>query len=95
MKCSKSFGVTVAALIIAALFLWSRIDETNNSLMILGSDGAREYILEQNRAARAATNYPPSSSNRPPHDLGFRQKANDLSNGQKVESTTNSLLTKP
>jgi hypothetical protein len=80
MKCSRSFIITVGTLIIAALFLRSRIDGINDSLMTTGQVGAREYLLEQERleraAARLATNNPapqPSStsSNRPPHDLGI------------------------
>jgi hypothetical protein len=97
MKCSKSFIVTAAALIIAALFVWSRISGIDNGLMTPG-EGARVWMLTHHQY-QAVTNNPasqppPARSNQALHDLGFRQNANELSNGEKAE-LTNSFVTKP
>jgi hypothetical protein len=78
MKISRSFIVTVAALIIAALFLRSRIDGINNSLMVTGSDGASLYLATRKYHPGATNSRAPWQplpilpySNQPPHNLGL------------------------
>jgi hypothetical protein len=98
MKISRGFVVMSAALIIVGLFLLHRWNEMADEpvLQVKPQDSGNYWLRQQERAARAAaraaTNTsapqpPPPSSNRPPHDLGFRQKANELSEAEKLEMT--------
>jgi hypothetical protein len=91
MKISKSFIVTVAALLIGGLFLRNRWNKmAHEPGMFGGGDGASIFLRKEiMKHQRAATNSPtlPPNSNQPPRDLGFRQRANELSDAEKVEMT--------
>jgi hypothetical protein len=92
MKISKSFIVAAAILAAATLFVWNRIERTKNSATTT-DEGARAWMLTHHEAVtnQVVTNSPapqPSpSSNRVPHDLGFRQKATELSDAERLEMT--------
>lgn len=98
-KWSKSFLIAVAVLIVGGLFLWHRWNKmANEPGMTSAGDGASMYLRKemakyQQRAATNSPAPPPPSSNRAPHDLGFREKANELSDAEKVE-LTNLFVTK-
>lgn len=70
---SKGFIVTVEALIIAALFVWNKIEGINNGLWTTTGDGAREWMLTHHQH-QAVTNNPASqptpNTNQPTHDPG-------------------------
>jgi hypothetical protein len=98
MKISKSFIVTVVVLLIGGLFLWNRWNKmANEPGMTSAGDGASMYLRKEmaKYQQRAATNSPAPlpSSNQAPHDLGFREKANEMTDTEKVEMT-NTFVTK-
>jgi hypothetical protein len=97
MKRRKSFIVTVvAALLIGGLFLWHHWNEMAREPAMSGGDGASIYLRKETmKNQRAATNSPapPPSSNQAPRDLGFQEKANEMSDAEKVEMT-NLFVTK-
>jgi hypothetical protein len=96
MKISKSFIVTVVALLIGGLFLWNRWNGMAHEPAMSGGDGASIYLRKETRKhQQAATNNaaPLQSSNKVPHDLGFREKASELSDAEKIEMT-NLFVTK-
>jgi hypothetical protein len=89
MKISKGFIVAAATLAAVALFVWNRIERTNNSSTTT-DEGARAWMLTHHQQ-QAVTNNPapqPSpSSNSVPHDLGFRQRASELSDAERLGMT--------
>ena len=86
--------MAAAILAAVALFLWNRTETTNNSATTT-DEGARAWMLTHHETVtnQVATNSPapqpePSpSSNRAPHDLGFQQKATELSDVERLEMT--------
>ena len=87
MKCSKSFIVTVAILIVSAGFTWRHIKEVRKGPVLMVP--ANEAFLLTPRKDRPKI---PRSMPFPP-DLGFQQKANELTDAEKVEMT-NLFVTK-
>jgi hypothetical protein len=87
MKCSKGFIVAVATLAAIALFVWNRVERINDNSWTT-DEGARAWMLTHHQN-QAVTNSPapqPSpSSNRVPHNLGFQQKASELSDATKEQ----------
>lgn len=99
MKISKSVIVTVGVLLVVGLSLWHRWNKmANDPGMTSAGDGASMHLRKEmaKYKQRAATNSPvppPASSNQAPHDLGFREMANEMTDAEKIEMT-NLFLTK-
>src|SRR3954469_20214004 len=97
MKISKSFIVTVVALLLGGVFLWNRWNEMANEPAMTRGDGASMYLRKEGikYQQRAATNSPAplQNSNKVSHDLGFRERANELTDAEKVD-LTNLFVTK-
>src|SRR6185437_15713833 len=91
MKRRKSVVITGVVLLIGGLFLWHHLNEMANAPVMGVSreqDGARLYILSHGRI-NAPTNRPTAqpSTNKVPDNLGFREKANQMTDAEKVEMT--------
>lgn len=92
MKFSKSFIVTVAAILIAAGILWNYWNELAHSPrypqeIVPGSSWQPRLQKTNNRAP------PPHSSNHVSHNLGFRQRASEMSEAERAVMT-NLFVTK-
>lgn len=95
MKCSKNFIVTVIALLVAAKYAWYRVQDTYD-VRYTGTPDAQggvehDVIMWRLRTGKYPTNSPAPapqpSSNRNPHSLLFRKKANELNDAEKVAMT--------
>ena len=93
MTRSKSFVVTIVGLVIVAGYLryrWNEMVNVPPEMAVLPAHhAAHELVHHQSNAPTVTTNSPAplQSSNKAPHDLGFRQKANEFSDAEKVEMT--------
>lgn len=96
MRTSNTVTVVIAALLIGGLFLWHHWNEKAHEPAMTMGDGASIYLHKETMEnQRAGTNSPapPASSNQAPHDLGFRQRADEMTDAERVEMT-NLFVTK-
>ena len=101
MKCSKSFIVTVIALLVVAEYARYRVQDTYD-VRYTGTPDAQggvehDVIMWRLRTGKYPTNSPTPApqpnSNQNPHSLMFRRKANELNDAEKV-AMTNLFVTK-
>jgi hypothetical protein len=99
IKWSKSFIVTIVVLIIVGAYLWRHWEQRSHAPVMQVApeqSGAAEYVHRyQSNAPPVATNSPAplQNPNKAPHDLGLRERANEMSEAEKIEMT-NTFVTK-